>query len=98
KINPIRRKRSAGVQAAASGEILDPWPSARNTLLDENKPINRNNPPAIPPSAPRREKATQSGAATKTTTRTFQGSANRYHIWVLNSARLVSGKSAFSFR
>src|ERR1700722_4609236 len=97
-MNPSRRKAAAGVHAAIRGDIRDPWPSARKTLLEENKPINRNNPPAMPPSAPRREKAIQSGLATKTTTSTFHGNANRYHIWVLNSARLDSGKSPLAFK
>src|SRR6202011_2114773 len=94
--NPSRRKTATGVHAAMGGDILDPWPRARKTLLDENKPMNRNGPPAIPPSAPRRENAIQSGLATNTTANTFHGNANRYHIWVLNSARFASGKSPFS--
>src|SRR6202042_570210 len=98
RTKPSSRKIAAGVQAATSGGILDPCPSARKTLVDENKPMKRKRPPAIPPSAPRREKAMQSGLATNTTTRTFHGKANRYHIWVLNSARFDSGKSPFSFR
>src|SRR5271169_4071774 len=97
-MNPSRRKTAEGVHAATSGDILEPWPRARKTLLDENKPINRKSPPAIPPSAPRRENAMQRGPATNTTTKMFHGNANRYHIRVLNSARLVSGKSLFSVR
>jgi hypothetical protein len=79
-MNPSRRKVTEGVHAATSGDILDPWPRARKTLLDENKPTNKKSPPAMPPNAPRRENAVHRGLATNTTTKTFHGNANRYHI------------------
>src|SRR5260370_21935493 len=92
---PRRKKEMAGVEAATTGDILDPWPRARNTLLDENNPTNRKSPPATPPRVPRREYATLTGLAPYTPTSTFPGNANPHLLGGLVPSLFAPGKFPF---